>query len=55
MLKQVFSKGNSSWYTGSFDNFKIINSRNFSGFDSDFPYLISLTNLEYNVNYITGL
>ena len=55
MLKGLFSKGNSAWYTGSFDGYKILNYRNFSGFPGSFPYRVSLTNLEYNVNYITGI
>lgn len=53
MLKQIFSKSDSSWYTSPYDTYKIINRRNFSGFDSDFPYIINLGYLEYNVNYIT--
>lgn len=55
MLIRIFSKADSSWYTSPNDTYKIINRRNFSGFDSDFPFIIDLVNLEYNVNFITGL
>lgn len=55
MLKKLFSKIDSSFYTGAYSGWKILNFKNMNEFESDVPKILNLTNLQYNVNYITGI
>lgn len=48
MLKRIFTK----YLETPYDVIKIMNYRRFSGFDSELPVRISLTNLKYNCNYL---
>lgn len=50
-LKQLFSK----FDYGAMNMWKILNFKHFSEFENNVPILVSLVNLDFNVNFITGL